>query len=68
MKLFTIVFGVAGVAILAGALAVGCGPQKSYCPQTMSGQCVNQDTGVAPPPVDSGSGEATVITGDDGGP
>ena len=64
MKLFTIVLGIAGVAVMAGALAVGCGPQKSYCPRTMSGLCEEQDTGVAPPPVDSGQGESIIINDD----
>jgi hypothetical protein len=64
MKLFTIVLGFAGVAVVAGALAVGCGPQKAYCPQFMSGQCVDQDTGVAPPPMDAGAGESTIINDD----
>ncbi|HET6148376.1 MAG TPA: hypothetical protein VFH68_12660 [Polyangia bacterium] len=62
MKIFTIVVGFAGAAIIAGALAVGCGPQKAYCPQTSTGQCVNQDTGIVqPPPEDASDGGAVIL-------
>ena len=64
MKFLTILLGVAGVGLIAGVLAVGCGPQKPYCPQTSTGQCNEQDTGTAPPPEDAAPGEAIVIGGD----
>lgn len=64
MKFLTILLSVAGVGLIAGALAVGCGPQKAYCPQSSTGQCLDQDTGVAPPPPEAGAGESVVIGGD----
>ena len=51
-------------AVTMGALAVGCGPQKTYCPQTMSGQCNTQDTGVMPPAPDAGAGESIILNDD----
>jgi hypothetical protein len=64
MKFLTIVIGVAGVAVVAGALALGCGPQKAYCPQFSTGQCINQDTGTAPPGEDAGPSESTILGAD----
>jgi hypothetical protein len=64
MKFLTIVIGMAGVAAIAGALAVGCGPKKAYCPQFSTGQCVDQDTGMATGTGGTGAGDATIL-GDD---
>jgi hypothetical protein len=64
MKVLMLVFG---VAVIAGAVAVGCGPKKAYCPQNQNGICAEGDAGVAPPAEDAGSGggETIVISGND---
>jgi hypothetical protein len=64
MKLLTFLIGFAGVAVISGALAVGCGPKKEYCPRSSTGQCIDQDTGVAPTGLGGSSGDATIIVED----
>jgi hypothetical protein len=61
MKVFMIVLAVA--AAVAG-VAVGCGPQKDYCPDNTTGQCIDAGSNMPPPPVDAGIGESVIITDD----
>ena len=44
-----------GLALVLGALAAGCGPQKKFCPQTSNGVC--------PEPMDA-SGESIYVNND----
>ena len=61
MKLLLLVIG---IGALVGAVAVGCGPQKAYCPNAMSGLC-EADAGSAPPMPDTGLGGESVVIGTD---
>jgi hypothetical protein len=63
MKVLMIVLAVA--AGIAG-LAVGCGPQKDYCPDNTTGQCIDAGNMMPPPMPDSGIGESIIINEDGG--
>jgi len=59
MKSLVILFCL-GVALGVG-VAVGCGPQKPYCPET-NGECVPPPPDAGQPDiVDTGPGEATIF-------
>jgi hypothetical protein len=61
MKVFMIALAVA--AAVAG-VAVGCGPQKDYCPDNTTGQCIDAGTSMPPPEMDAGIGESIIINED----
>jgi hypothetical protein len=64
MKVFLIVCGLA--VALCGAI-VSCGPQKDYCPNSTTGQCLPpMGQAGAQGGLDSGPGDATIITDDTG--
>jgi len=54
------------VAAAVGGLAVGCGPQKAYCPEMSTGQCIDGGSNMPPPGDDAGMGESIIIGEDSG--
>ena len=62
MKVFLIVCGLA--VALCGAIG-SCGPQKVYCPNTTTGQCLPPvGNGGAQGGVDADQGEAIIVNDD----
>jgi hypothetical protein len=53
------------VAAAVGGLAVGCGPQKAYCPDNSTGQCIDGGSNMPPPGDDAGLGGEAIVINDD---